>query len=98
MWDRGGSLRMGMPLLLLKTRESWEAQARLASSWQPTASGRGEEGAAYLQEEKVTSSSEKIMGGRFWSGAVRWWESSGLSGGMYVCCLLTAIPPKLEQN
>ena len=74
MWGQGGSLQMGMALLMRK-RESLEAQARLAPSWQPTPSGRGEEGEAYLQEEKVTSSSEKIMGGRFWSRAVRWWRA-----------------------
>ena len=76
--DRGGIQQTDMMALKMRTRESMEAPPRPASSWTPTPIFGGEVGcpaaaACRLQEKKVTSSSPKIMGGRFKSSK-RWLE------------------------
>ena len=82
--DRGGIQQTDMMALKMRTRESMEAPPRPASSWTPTPIFGGEVGcpaaACRLQEKKVTSSSPKIMGGRFKAvkdglrGSVEWWD------------------------
>ena len=81
--DRGGIQQTGMMALKMRTRESMEAPTRPASSWTPSPIFGGEVGcpaACRLQEKKVTSSSPKIMGGRFKAvkdglrGSLEWWD------------------------